>query len=606
MYLCSSKFNMTKKILAILFVSTLFLFKTNAQNYPQNYFRYPLDSLPSLVSPFGGLRDNHFHSGIDLRTNQREGLPVFASADGYVSRIKIQSIGYGKAIYIDHPNGYTTVYGHLQKYSGDIAEWIQNYQYKNQTFEFDYVFDKPILQVKKGDTIGLSGNSGGSSGPHVHFEIRNTKSEKIINPALFGIIPFDTLNPIIKNVFVYTFIADGLLLKQVLKINNQSIISTNDPNQFIYKKPIELPAETYGFGIEAYDYIHNLQDEKGIYSYSLKSQNKLAFSHILNQFAFDESKYINTHIDYPYYKAAKNRVQKCFVDDGNEFSTYQTNTSKGKIFIAKNSLDTLVFEVKDYNQNKVILLVPIVGVTSKIDKEKQDYLKSVKGKKAFYPLKKNSFKTKEFLFELDAKSIYDTVFYDYEILPKQKHAYSKTYKVFNPTVSIHKAADISIKPINVKPEHQSKLLLAYYFNDEKIFRSAGGNFENGFVRGKASNFGHYFISIDTIPPTIKQVFINTEEAIGDSLHFYFETKDNFSGIAKYEGYLNGEWILLDFDAKSNMLTYHFDKVWYNLVAQNKDSKLKNTAIIKPEVLIRVIDRKGNVAEKNFTMPIAFE
>lgn len=599
-------YNMAKWKLLVLTAFAAFTLHINAQNYPQNYFRYPLDSLPSLVSPFGGLRDNHFHSGMDLRTNQREGLPVFASADGYVSRIKIQSIGYGKAIYIDHPNGYTTVYGHLQKYSGKIAEWIQNYQYKNQTFEFDYVFEKPILLVKKGDTIGLSGNSGGSSGPHVHFEIRNTKSEKIINPALFGIIPFDTLNPVIKNVFVYNFVQDGLLLKQVLKINHQTIIPTNIPNHFIYKKILELPAEMYGFGLETYDYIHNANDEKGIYEYSLKLNDNQIFRHVLTQFAFDESKYINVHIDYPFYKAAKTRVQKCFVDDGNEFSTYQTNALKGRILVTKNTKDTLVFEVKDVNQNKFVLLIPIVGLPAKLDKENQDYLKSIKHKKAFYPLKKNSIKTKDFLFELDAKSIYDTSYYDFEVLPKQKLAFSKTYKIFNPTASFHKAADIAIKPIKVKSEYQNKLLLAYYFNDEKNIRSAGGNYDGGVVKGKANNFGHYFIAIDTVAPTIKQIFINTEEALGDSLHFYFEIKDNFSGIGKYEGFLNGEWILLDFDAKSNMLTYHFDKIWYNLVAQNKDSKLKNTAIIKPEVLIRVTDKKGNVAEKTFTMPIAFE
>jgi hypothetical protein len=597
---------MVKKIFVSLLFFTVVLFDTNAQNYPQNYFRYPLDSLPNLVSPFGGLRDNHFHSGIDLRTNQREGLPVFASAEGYISRIKIQSIGYGKAIYIDHPNGYTTVYGHLQKYSGKIAEWIHNYQYKNQTFEFDYVFEKPLLLVKKGDTIGLSGNSGGSSGPHVHFEIRNTKSEKIINPALFGIVALDTLNPIIKNVFVYNFITDGLLLKQELNINHQTIIPTNIPNQYIYKKVIGLTAETYGFGIEAYDYIHNSTDEKGIYEYSLKSKNKLVFCHTMNQFAFDESKFINAHIDYPYYKAAKTRIQKCFIDDGNEFSTYQTNSLKGKVLVTINTHDTLVFEVKDFNQNKFILLVPFFGLPNKINKEKIDYLKSVKEKKVFYPLKKNTLKTDEFLFELDAKSIYDTLFYDFgELKPIHEPAQSLIFSVYNPTASFHKAANIAIKPFSNYLKYQNKLLLAYYFNNRKDFRSAGGEFENGFVKSKVSNFGHYFITIDTIAPTIKQVFLNTEEAFNDSLHYYFVINDNFSGIGKYEGFLNDEWILLDFDAKSNLLTYHFDKIWYNLVAQNKDSKLKNTAIIKPEVLIRVIDKKGNMAEKLFEMPINF-
>ncbi len=599
-------FYMVKWKLGLLFVFIIILFETNAQNYPQNYFRYPLDSLPNLVSPFGGLRDNHFHSGMDLRTNQQEGLPVFASADGYISRIKIQSIGYGKAIYIDHPNGYTTVYGHLQKYSGKIAQWIHNYQYKNQTFEFDYVFEKPILLVKKGDTIGLSGNSGGSSGPHVHFEIRNTKSEKIINPTLFGIIPFDTINPTIKKVFIYKYVNDGLLLKKELKIDQTHISKLKEfTNVFIYNKQTELEEDQYGFGIEAIDFIHNQEDEKGIYEYSLKHKGKLVFKHTLNQFAFNESKYINAHIDFPFYKTEKFRIQKCFIDDGNEFSTYETNIEKGKIYLTEKSIDTLIFQVIDNNKNFFVLYLPIKVLNKKTDIQKVSYLKSLKGIKAFYPLTKNTIKTKDFSFELEEKSLYDTVYYKYDILPKPLKAFSKTYKIFNQTAPIHKAADISIKPVKVKSDLESKLLLAYYFTDEKNYKSAGGNFDGGVVKGKASNFGHYFITIDTVAPIIKQIFLNTEEAINDSLHYYFEIKDNFSGIGKYEGFLNNEWILLDFDAKSNLLTYHFDEVWKKQVADNKDSKLNNTAIIKPEVLIRVTDKKGNVAEKSFEMPITF-
>jgi hypothetical protein len=543
---------------------------------------------------------------MDLRTNQQEGLPVFASADGYISRIKIQSIGYGKAIYIDHPNGYTTVYGHLQKYSGKIAEWIHNYQYKNQTFEFDYVFERPILLVKKGDTIGLSGNSGGSSGPHVHFEIRNTKSEKIINPTLFGIIPFDTFIPTIKKVFIYKFVSDGLLLKKELKIDQTHTTKLKEfTNVFVYNKQIELDEDQYGFGIETFDYIHNQEDEKGIYEYCLKHKGKLVFKHTLNQFAFNESKYINAHIDFPFYKSEKVRIQKCFIDDGNEFSTYETNIEKGKIYFLKNTIDTLRFEVIDNNKNSFVMYLPIKVINKKTDVQKANYLKSLKGEKAFYPLTKNTIKAKDFLFEFEEKSLYDTVYYKFNILPKAQKSFSKTYKIFNPIPSIHKAADISIKPIKVKSDLKSKLLLAYYFSDEKNYRSAGGNFDRGVVKGKASNFGHYFIAIDTIAPTIKQIFLNTEDAINDSLHYYFEIKDNFSGIGKYEGFLNNEWILLDFDAKSNLLTYHFDEVWKKQVADNNDSKLKNTAIIKPEVLIRVTDKKGNVAEKLFEMPITF-
>src|ERR1043166_6973240 len=183
-----------------------------AQSYPQNYFRYPLDSLPHYVSPFGGLRNNHFHSGADLKTKEQEGLPVFAAADGYVSRVKVSPVGYGKALYIDHPNGYTSVYGHLRSYYGNIAAYVHNFQYKKKVFAFDKNLG-PFLFVKKGDTIGFSGNSGGSTGPHLHFEIRDTKSEEIINPMYFGLQPFDTLRPVLASINFYTFVQDRLLLR---------------------------------------------------------------------------------------------------------------------------------------------------------------------------------------------------------------------------------------------------------------------------------------------------------------------------------------------------------------------------------------------------------
>jgi murein DD-endopeptidase MepM/ murein hydrolase activator NlpD len=177
-----------------------------AQNvYIQDYFVSPMDSPLYLSAPFGSLRDNHFHSGMDIRTNEKEGLPVYAIADGYVARIKYSPFGYGKAIYINHPNGYTSVYGHLQNANGTIAKYIKKYQYEMSSFDFDHFPGKDKLKVKKGDTIGWSGNSGGSTGPHLHFEIRNTQTEEIINPQLFGIPVVDAENPAIQRFYVYTF-----------------------------------------------------------------------------------------------------------------------------------------------------------------------------------------------------------------------------------------------------------------------------------------------------------------------------------------------------------------------------------------------------------------
>lgn len=554
----------------------------------QNYFRYPLDSLPNFVSPFGGLRDNHFHSGIDLKTNEREGLPVYASADGYISRIKIQSIGYGKAIYIDHPNAYTTVYGHLQKYHGKIAEWIHNYQYKNQTFEFDKVFDKPVLFVKNGDTIGFSGNSGGSTGPHLHFEIRNTKTEAIMNPAVFGILPFDTLRPTIQKLYIYSFKADAANIAKEIELNKNNTIKTD--SAWILKDTINLDFNYFGLGIETYDLIHNSKDHKNIYSYETYLDAKNIFSFKLNQFAFDQSKFINAHIDYDYYKRNQIRIQKCFLDDGNEIPFYSYDKNKGRISLSDRGVHELKIRVSDAEANSVELIFYVKSKKAIVTRKVQQI------DKVFYPLKSNDIRQKDFVFHLDAKSIYDTIFYEFKVSPKVKNTYSKTYQIHNYFTPLHKSAEIAIKPIKVKKEYEDKLLLAYFDKNDKKYRATGGVYEKGFVRGKASVFGSYFVSIDTVAPSIERVFINKENPSVDTMYWHFEVKDNFSGVGKYEAYLNGKWIMLDYDAKSNMLSYKFDEIYFEFLIENMKRINHNLPFVKPELLLRVYDKKGNKAE----------
>jgi murein DD-endopeptidase MepM/ murein hydrolase activator NlpD len=572
-----------------------------AQKYPQDYFRYPLDSLPNLVSPFGGLRDNHFHSGIDLRTNGREGLPVYAAADGYISRIKIQKSGYGKALYIEHPNGYSTVYGHLQQYNGEIAEWIHRYQYINKTFEFDKIFMKPFLKVKKGDTIGWSGNSGGSTGPHLHYEIRDTKTEKIMNPALFGLIPYDTLDPIINKIHVYKFVTEGELLKKQLTVNKRNF--TLIDSIWLYKDTLELDPEVYGFGIEAYDYIHNAKDEKGIYEISLLLNQQPKFTHTLNQFAFDESKYINAHIDFPYYKIEKARVQKCFIDDGNVFSTYKTDADKGRLNLAlkKNHTGNIVFAVKDFNGNAYYLQLCYKIGESKLDQARVDYEKSIAGKRMLIPGKAQVVEANGLVIKMDPKSIYDTVFYELETLFGDKNSFSREFVFHTPNVPIHAAFDIAIEPAFVPAGLESKLVLAYSNGKSDRFRSAGGSFENGVVKGKGANFGNYCIMLDTVAPTVKWMRYKNEDNPNDTLRWDFEIKDNFTGISSYSAYLNDNWILVDYDLKNQQLTYKFDEMYFlvrqSIVLNQMDSSLPVYADLK----ILLEDAKGNKQEKLFNL-----
>jgi len=283
--------------------------------YPQNYFRLPMDIPVAIAGTFGELRPNHFHTGIDFKTQQREGIPVYAVADGYVSRLRVQIWGYGNAIYINHPNGYTSVYAHLQRYAPELQSIVTKRQYKNESFEIELFPEANQITIKKGQLIGYSGNSGGSQGPHLHFEIRSTKTENAINPLLFGFNIPDTQRPTIKELYIYPM----NLNSNVNGVNTRikvPIVGGVD-GKYIVSEAIKVNGDI-GFGVIANDTQDGSYNVNGIYSLFLNKDNKEVFNVVFDILSFYQQRMINSYFDYAFYKQDNKYIQKSFVDLGNK------------------------------------------------------------------------------------------------------------------------------------------------------------------------------------------------------------------------------------------------------------------------------------------------
>lgn len=536
--------------------------------YPRSYFQSPMDTPLLLSAPFGSLRDNHFHSGMDVRTGEREGLPIYAVADGYVSRIKYASNGYGKAIYIDHANGYTSVYGHLQKMEGELEAYVKRYQYEKEQADFDHFPGKQKLKVTKGQVIGWSGNTGGSTGPHLHFEIRDTRTEHIINPQLFGIMGKDSLNPMFKRIAVYSLLPNQTTLKQNIALPK----NTNLP-ELTYPETLQVEQGLTGFGAEVVDYLTSVNQEYSIYSLACFWDNKKVYQHQLDRFPFDDSRCINVHIDYAVYKQEKYRIQKCFKEDGNRLGIYTYLKNKGKVVLE----DTIVHEVRleaaDIEGRKSVIRFYVQA------KPAAKTVTEIPSGWTCYPFISQTKKAQQWQLHVPAKALYDTINLLIKTSPKVKGSYTEVLNVHSPLTPLNAGITISLKAPEVDDSLQSKLLLASV-NQQGVFSALGGSIQNDWVVGRITSFTNATVVADTVPPKI-QILRNENGIINDTAVFQVKISDQLSGIGSYRATLNGKWLLMEYDAKNDVLNYFFDE------QTNFNSK--------QEFKLVVIDRKGNRA-----------
>ncbi|WP_316787215.1 M23 family metallopeptidase [Pedobacter frigiditerrae] len=535
----------------------LFLFvaiKADAQqifsknSYPLTDFRQPLDIVPpALAGSFGELRSNHFHSGADFRTNQRTGYPIYAVADGYISRLRVQNSGFGLALYINHPNGFTSVYGHLSRFSPKIAQQVKTIQYKNKSYETDEFPNSDLIPVRKGDVIAYSGNTGSSGGPHLHFELRDTKTEATVNPQLLGIQIPDNIPPVISSMYVYRLNSkpfNELTPKQYFQV-------VGGAGKYNLNKvtTINLSGEV-GFGISTTDRHSGNSGLNGVYSIELFLDGKAIYTSALERFSFENSKAINSHIDYPALLNLKRSIQKSFVDPGNPLQIYSNLVNSGRITFNDGKLHEMKYVITDAKGNKSTLLFNVQADSKAIINTPSPTAGTL-----YSYANVNEFNNALVKVILPKGTLYNDLNFVYKTLPKpQGNAFSAIHQIHNNLTPLHIGFELWIKADSTLSKYQNKALIV---NTNRA--SQGGYFENGYVKATPRNFGSFFIAIDTIAPNIIPVNIANGKNMAGLTKMSFRISDNLSGIKSFNGYIDGQWVLMEFDTKSASLWHNFDE-----------------------------------------------
>lgn len=537
--------------LVALILLLFFFLKAESQaiggsKYPQGYFANPLGIPMSLSANFGELRTNHWHMGLDLRTDQKENYPVYASADGYVAHIGIRASSFGRFIIINHPNGYSTLYAHLNKFYPELEKYVRQKQTDKESWAIELDFSENDFKIKKGTEIGKSGNTGGSEGPHLHFEIRETETGRSLNPLLFGMPLRDEVPPTLLKLAMY-----------------DRSISTYDqtPKLFSLKKTdsgyiipklsvLRTGFKTLSFAIQAVDRFNGSQNPNGIYRARVLKDDKPIAEFVLDQIDYAESEYINAQIDYRFYKAGKGYLQHISSLPTKEKPVYHVYNNDGLIHLDDTLIHTITIQVGDVHDNFSstsfqLQFKPDLDISTTANNDGNN----------FVPGQTNIFERTDFEAYLPEACIYDTIkpVY-YRTISTLPNAVSALHQLKDNSYPIHEEMVIRIKPtIPIKPELRNKIV---------IQRNAGNailkpTWQGEWLFAKTGAFGSFIALVDLTPPQLNNPGKGDTVNLSPASRIIFTPTDN-SGIKSFHAELDGNWLMFTNDKGRNWI-YNFDE-----------------------------------------------
>jgi hypothetical protein len=534
-------------LLTIIFIS----FIASAQK-EINYFISPLKIPLSLSASFGELRPDHYHSGIDIKTQGVTGKEVVASDDGFVYLLLVSPVGFGNAIFLRHSSGYSTVYCHLDHFTPEIDEYVKAKQYENKSFAVTIYPPEGRFRIKKGETIGFSGNSGSSFGPHLHFEIRKSDGEKPVNPLLFNFEIEDNLKPVIERLAVYQ-ISENTTING--KCGNQYLNLTGADGRYSLPEDTELRINGLaGFGVGSHDFLNGTPNKFGINSIELQIDSIPWFSYEVNEFSFFESRYINAHIDYEAALKNKIDIERAFVLPNDKLSLYKNFMNNGLYDFSDSKTHFVKIIVKDGKNNWAVLSFNVSPGSPKaiINEMRPDSSIRIMS----YD-KSNYFETNGVKVNIPGGALYDTLHFKFSRSVGNGRLLSDIYHIHNKYTPVQKPIKLSIKPHRIIPGKESKLILVQIDENNKV-SFVGGAFSDEYVNADILSFGNYAVSIDTIPPVISINGFTDSENLSGKKEIRVRITDNFSGIKTYTGIIDGKWALFEYDPRYDLLVYKFD------------------------------------------------